>query len=103
MFKLVEKGYIQVPIAAGSIDFVKENTSTVAMPAVIVCRADMKADIAYNMTRGVWEQRESFLYPIHPIFKRYVQPEVVASWNAKFKNLLHPGAARYWKEQGLLK
>jgi len=101
--KLAKQGFIQVPIAAGSIDFVKENTTTVGMPSLVLCRADMRDEIAYNMTRAVWEQREGFLHPIHPIFRRYLQPEVIANWNAKFKDILHSGAVKYWKEQGLLK
>jgi TRAP transporter TAXI family solute receptor len=101
--KLSKKLFIEVPIKAGSYTFVKENTTTVSMPAIIVVPADMKDDVAYNITRAVWEQREEFLYTVHVIFKTYLQPKVVTAWTTKLRDILHPGAARYWKEQGLLK
>jgi len=101
--KLSKKLFIEVPIKAGSYTFVKNNTTTVAMPSIVVVPDDMKDDVAYNMTRAVWEQREKFLHPLHPIFRAYVQPEVITAWTTKLRNFLHPAAARYWKEQGLLK
>jgi TRAP transporter TAXI family solute receptor len=100
--KLGERGFVEVPIKAGSMTFVKQDMSTMAMPAVFVVREDMKDDIAYHVTKAVWEQRASFLYPIHAIFRTYLKPDLVKKWNSKFKDVLHPGAAKYWKEQGLL-
>jgi TRAP transporter TAXI family solute receptor len=101
--KLFKQGFIRVSVHAGDHSFIKKDTTTVAMPAVIVVNVNMKDDIAYNMTRAVWEQRESLLYPVHPIFRRYLRPEIITDWTTTYKDYVHPGAAKYWKEQGLLK
>jgi len=74
--ELLKKGFIIVPITPKSgFASIKKDTTTVAMPAVIITKADLKEDIAYNMTRAVWEQREAFLYPLHQIFRTYLQAE----------------------------
>lgn len=102
--KLEKEGFIIVPITTASgFSFIKEDTTTVAMPAVIAGLASMENDVAYNMAKGVWEQREKFLYPLHTIFRTYLQPEVITTWTSKYRSTLHPGAAKYWKEQRLLK
>ncbi|MFC1869332.1 TAXI family TRAP transporter solute-binding subunit, partial [Thermodesulfobacteriota bacterium] len=54
-----EEDFIIVPIKTVSgASFVKEDTTTVAMPGVIAGPASLEDDVAYNMARGVWEQRE---------------------------------------------
>ncbi|MDP2644611.1 MAG: TAXI family TRAP transporter solute-binding subunit, partial [Desulfobacterales bacterium] len=87
--KLKAEKFIKVPIAAGSYTFVKEKTSTMAMPTMVAVLAEMPGDIAYNFTRAVWEQREKFLYPLHKIFRTYLHPDVVSSWAAEYRDLLH--------------
>lgn len=101
--KLFRQGFIRIPIKAGSYNFVKNDTTTVAMPALIVVAEDMSDESAYNMTRAVWEQRKDLLYPLHRIFREYLQPEVISEWGAKFRDWIHPGAEKFWKEKGLLK
>ncbi|MFC1869490.1 TAXI family TRAP transporter solute-binding subunit, partial [Thermodesulfobacteriota bacterium] len=57
--KLEGEDFIVVPIKTVSgASFVKEDTTTVACPAVIAGPASLEDDVAYNMARGVWEQRE---------------------------------------------
>ncbi len=73
-----------------------EDTQTVAVKATIVVKADLDEELVYNLTKGLFENLDA-----------------VAAAHAKGNEMslegavqgvsvpLHPGAAKYFEEQGL--
>ncbi len=100
--ELEKKGYMDMEIPAGIYGFVKTRTVTVGMPGALVCPANLNEDVAYHMVKAMWEQRE-FLHKVHIVFRMFLTQDVIKSWGAKYKDTLHPGALKYWKEQGFIK
>jgi TRAP transporter TAXI family solute receptor len=100
--KLLAQGFGLTQVPAGIFSFVREKTSTVGKPGALTTSRKMKDEVAYHLVRSIWERRES-LYAVDPAFKIYLQPDVIKSWSAAFGDTLHPGAAKYWQEKGLLK
>lgn len=72
---------------------------SVCMGAVIVANADMDEKLAYNITKAMVEQIEEFKNKSHRAIKATATPKVLSTeGNAPF----HPGAAKYFKEKGLM-
>jgi uncharacterized protein len=75
-----------------------DNVHTFGVRAILAASEDLDEEVAYQMVKSVFENLENFK-TLHPVF---------ASLNAKdmtkVQDLapLHPGAARYFKEKGLL-
>ena len=89
-----ERGIIPVGLYRG---VVRPIPTVVRTGTVIYGRADMPDDFAYLVARAMDEQQEllqwkhlNFSYNIHTVWKGYEVP-------------LHPGAARYYQEQGYMK
>jgi uncharacterized protein len=63
----------------------------------VICNAEVDADLVYQLTKAVFEHHD-YMVKIHP-FARYTTPE-----NAIAHSVipLHPGAARYYKERGIV-
>ena len=99
--KLVDLGYERQVIPAGTYKFTPKDVPTVGVANLVVVRADVSDDVVYNITRGIWEQRE-FLAALHPIFKQNLTKEVISYNYQRHKDLMHPGAVKYWKEKGLI-
>jgi uncharacterized protein len=89
--------YVAATIPAGTYDGQTEDVPTVAVINFLVTHADVSDELAYQMTKQLFENL----------------PEVLAAHNAakdiKLENAakgmpipLHPGAERYYKEKGLL-
>lgn len=100
--KLRKAGFIPETVPAGSYNFLTKEARTVAAPNLIACRADLADEIAYKITKAIWEQK-SFLHSLSPLFKRSLTEEKVREWGRDFGDTLHPAARKYWREQGLLK
>lgn len=89
--------FVATDIPAGTYDGQTKAVPTVAITNILVTRADLSDDEVYQMTKQLFENL----------------PELVAAHKAAkgiklenaFKGLpipLHPGAARYYKEKGLM-
>lgn len=100
--KLRKFGFIPETVPAGRYNFLTKDAKTVGAPNVIACRADMADEVAYKITKAIWEGRK-FLHSLSPLFKGSLNEEKVREWGEAFGNTLHPAARKYWKEQGLLK
>ena len=82
-------------VPAGTYDAVTEDQSTLTVWNFVIGHKDMSEETAYNIVKTAFESRES-LIETHASAER-----------VKFENLeevtvpLHPGAVRYYEEQGV--
>ena len=79
-------------------DFVTEPVNTVAIKATFVVTNDMSEDQAYQITKDLWEKQEE-IAGAHAKGKEMVKENAVA---AVGKVPVHPGAAKYYKEIGVM-
>ena len=74
----------------------KEDTCLLAHYMNLAVSKDMSDDVAYAVTKAVWEKMEE-THAVHADFKRYWKREsVVVPQSIPY----HPGAARFYKEAG---
>ena len=87
-----------MPIPAGSYPDQKEVSTTIGNWTIIACSADLPEQLVYDMVKMFHAQKEA-LKAGHAFF-RDVNPE-----NIKGAVIapLHPGAAKFYKELGLVK
>lgn len=96
---LVKKypGVIPFTIPAGSYKGVDKDITTTATPNVIHATAELSDELAYQITKAIYENQE-YLGNISADFK-YVTPELmVTDLGIPF----HPGAIKFYKEKGLM-
>ncbi|MCG3642651.1 MULTISPECIES: TAXI family TRAP transporter solute-binding subunit [Pseudomonas putida group] len=95
--RIGNNAYQPATIPANTYDGQNADVSTAAINNILVTRADIGDDLAYQMTKLIFENLPR-LVTAHAAAKD-IQPENAA------KNLpipLHPGAERYFKEKNLL-
>jgi len=96
---LIEKwGMKNVIIPAGTYRNQDKDVSTVTMPCVLFCSADVPDEVVYIVTKSLCEGKEQ-LVAVHKNFARF-NPET-APLGVGVE--LHPGAQKYYKEVGLIK
>lgn len=98
-------GFTSMALPKQTYNFMKENMMTIQRMESVVGPAKLADHVAYGITKGIWENR-NYLYSVHPLYKAALQPKVITEWAADLKELginLHPGALKYWQEQGLVK
>lgn len=94
-----ETGAKPCAFKASEYKFLAKDSASVCVGMAVVVRADMNAEQAYNITKGVFEQIEKFK-AAHRLLKEAVTPQTLAEAGvAPF----HPGAEKYLREKGLLK
>ncbi len=71
---------------------------TVSMKATFVTNADIDEEIVYNVTKAVFENLEE-IRTLHPALAGLTREGMLEGLTAP----LHPGAAKYYKEVGLMK
>jgi TRAP transporter TAXI family solute receptor len=71
---------------------------TFGVRATLVTRADVPEDVVYEVTKAVFEHLDEFK-KLHPAFATLQKQEMVAQ---ALSAPLHPGAAKYYKEAGLM-
>lgn len=93
--------YSKQPITHENYDFIPENEPayTIGVTATFIMSNEVSEEVAYNVTKALWENKEQ-------IAKGHV---VGTSMNVKNAVLtignipVHPGAAKYYKEVGVMK
>jgi TRAP transporter TAXI family solute receptor len=74
-------------------------THTVQLPVQWVVSADADSDLVYGLTRALWHPTtRKLLLQGHPQGRRILMDQAMATVTAP----LHPGAERFYREQGLL-
>jgi TRAP transporter TAXI family solute receptor len=86
-------------IKAGEYTFLAADSASVCVGMNVLARADMDEQTAYNITRGITENLENYK-SAHRLLAQVVTPQ---SWSEQGLAPFHPGAAKYFKEKGLLK
>lgn len=97
---LVEKYsfYEKYEASAKDYEFVTEPTNTVAIKATFVVTNDMSDDQVYEITKNLWE-KQADIAVAHAKGNEMVKDNAVA---AVGKVPVHPGAARYYQEIGVM-
>jgi TRAP transporter TAXI family solute receptor len=83
-------------LPAGTYPGQDKEINTIAQPNFMAVNADVDEEAVYLITKTIYENL-AFLNNIHPATKVMSLEKAIAGLPAP----LHPGAARYYKEQGL--
>ncbi|NLJ78591.1 MAG: TAXI family TRAP transporter solute-binding subunit [Tissierellia bacterium] len=90
--------YIGVEIPKGTYEGQEEDVSAIAVMAMLVVPENLDDDLAYNMTKTIFEQRDEII-ATHERGKD-IQLETALSG---MPIEVHPGAMKYYEEQGISK
>lgn len=88
--------YSPATIPASMYDGIEEDTQTFGVRATFVTSSDVPEEDVYQVVKAVFDNFDRFK-GLHPAFEN-LQPEEMIS--AGLSAELHPGAAKYYKEQG---
>jgi TRAP transporter TAXI family solute receptor len=99
-FKEINAGFVRHVIPKGTYAQygVEEDVVTVQAPTVLIAHAKTPADVVYKITKAVVEGREDFAR-VTAAMKGVTAKDMAANHGQP----MHPGAAKYFKEAGLLK
>ncbi|WP_051617173.1 TAXI family TRAP transporter solute-binding subunit [Desulfonatronovibrio hydrogenovorans] len=95
--KMVEERpyYIMTSIPAGTYRGVDQDIETYAVTATVVSSESVSDEVVYDMVKTVFENLDE-LKASHAAFRNLVVEEMLQGLSAP----LHPGAEKYFKEQG---
>ncbi len=91
--------YTYTNVPAGMYRGNDEDVKSFGVAATLVTSADVSDEVAYNVAKAVFENFDTFTR-LHPAFANLKKEDMVKSG---LSIPLHPGAAKYYKEVGLLK
>jgi TRAP transporter TAXI family solute receptor len=87
-------GFTTIP--AGTYTTTTEDVTTFGVLATFVTSADVPDDVVYEVTRAVFENLDDFR-SLHPAFANLDPAKMITNG---LSAPLHPGAEKYYKEQG---
>jgi hypothetical protein len=87
-------GFTTIP--AGTYSTTDTDVTTFGVLATFVTSADVSDDVVYEVTRAVFENLDAFR-SLHPAFANLDPAQMITNG---LSAPLHPGAERYFKEQG---
>ena len=96
--KIGDPAYQPATIPANTYEGQKQDVPAVAIQNFLVTHTGVSDDVVYKMTKAVYENNAA-LVAAHTAAKDIKPENAIKSLPAP----LHPGAAKYWKEKGLLK
>jgi uncharacterized protein len=94
-----ELGSQPCSVKADEYDFLAADTPSVCVGMTLVARADMDKELAYNITKAIFENIDKYK-AAHRLLQQAVTPETLAEAG---QTPFHPGAEKYLREKGLLK
>ncbi|MQA84195.1 MAG: TAXI family TRAP transporter solute-binding subunit [Streptosporangiales bacterium] len=89
-------------IPKGMYEGTDEDVPSIAYPTLILVRADLPKDVAYKVTKTVFEQREK-IAKVHPAGDEYTMDTAFReadSYTKEFGLKFHPGAIQWYQEKG---
>lgn len=86
--------YSKVTIPANTYSGLAEETDTVAVKAILICRPGLDNDLVYNLTRSLYENVGQMG---HAKAKEIKLEQAKVGISTPF----HPGALKYYKEKGI--
>ncbi len=89
--------YVTAVIPGGTYQGVAQDTGTIAVRAMLATRADLSEDLIYQATRAIFEHTD-VLIATHPRGSDITLATALDGMPIP----LHPGAERYFTEQGLI-
>jgi len=99
--KIAEKHgpvYIEMVIPKGTYSKLEHDVKTLAVPVVFVTTEDMDANLVYNITKTMFEKKAE-LVAVHKEARKLELKNAIAVSSVPY----HPGAIKYYKEQGVWK
>jgi len=90
--------YASTTLPAGTYKGVDQDVETLAVRAIWATHADLPEDIAYAVTKALYENVDT-LAKVHVKGKEITLKSALESVSIP----LHPGAERYFREKGVLK
>ncbi|MFA0414335.1 TAXI family TRAP transporter solute-binding subunit [Vibrio renipiscarius] len=90
--------YTFTSVPAGMYRGTDKDVNSFGVAATMVTTADVSDEVAYNVAKAVFENFDTFKR-LHPAFANLKKEDMV---KAGISIPLHPGAAKYYKEVGLL-
>lgn len=90
--------YFQATIPGGMYRGTDEDVNTFGVGATLVTSADVSEDAVYIFVKSVFENFDSFT-DLHPALANLTPEQMIGQGNSA---PVHPGAERYYKEQGWL-
>jgi len=94
-----ELGATPCMVKTSDYKFLAVDSPSICVGMLTVVRADMDEQLAYNITKGITDNLDKYK-AAHRLLAKAVTLE---SWSEKGLAPFHPGAARYFREKGLLK
>ncbi|MGC9423040.1 TAXI family TRAP transporter solute-binding subunit [Vibrio sp.] len=91
--------YAYSTVPAGMYRGTDTDVTSFGVAATLVTSTDVSDEVAYNVAKAVFENFDTFTR-LHPAFATLKKEDMV---KAGLSIPLHPGAAKYYKEVGLLK
>jgi TRAP transporter TAXI family solute receptor len=88
--------YVRATIPAGSYETTDRDVATFGVTATLVTRADVDADVVYEVTRAVMDNLAT-LRLLHPAFDQLRAQDMISQG---LSAPLHPGALRYYRARG---
>jgi TRAP transporter TAXI family solute receptor len=92
--------YVESKIPAGTYETINYDVATIAVNGQLVTSADQPADLIYGITKALWSKKTRGL-----LDKGHSKGKAIRMETA-LKGVLipvHPGAAKFYKEKGLMK
>lgn len=98
--KLIEANpyYAYTTIPGGMYIGTDKDVKTIGVKATFVALKDLDDEVVYQLVKAVFDNFDSFK-TLHPVFENLDPQRLVHEGNTA---PLHPGAARYFKEKGML-
>lgn len=84
-------------IPAGSYDFQTEDYETINTPTILITNEEMDDETVYHVTKALYNQLD-YLANVHNGFSEVNEETIVDVGNVP----LHPGAEKFFKEEGLM-
>jgi len=98
--KLIQENpyYAYTTIPGGMYIGSDKDVKTIGVKATFVAMKDLDDEVVYQLVKAVFDNFDSFR-TLHPVFETLDPQRLVHEGNTA---PLHPGAARYFKEKGML-
>ena len=91
------KPYVPYTIKAGTYKNQDKDAKTVAINALLLAGKDLDVDIVYNLTKAIYESTNVLTHD------KANDISLSTALDGFDLSMLHPGAAKYYKEKGLIK
>lgn len=93
--------YTKVAVPATAYRGLEKDVQTVSVRAILVARSDLSESLVYDFTKVIFENLEGAtgFYAAHPAAKNIT----LASATDAMPIPLHPGAAKFFREKGVVK